>query len=245
MNVLTIGNSFSDDATRYLCDIATAAGDTLYVENICIGGCSLEQHYNNMLSGEQNYLMTVNGRLDNSTYTLDEGLSRRAWDIVTIQQVSHMSFNADSYQPYASTLVQHIRKRVPTAKILLHQTWAYEAGSERLHSIAGYDTPERMLSDIVEANRRIAAEIGADGIIPSGELFGKLICRVGTPLHRDTFHASLGLGRFALAALWYSVIFDKRVTPLQICALDEQVPTDDLLAAICAVNELRFATDEA
>ena len=53
MDILAIGNSFSTDATRYLYGIARAAGDNLQVTNLYIGGCSLEQHYRNMLSNER------------------------------------------------------------------------------------------------------------------------------------------------------------------------------------------------
>lgn len=44
MKILAIGNSFSQDATRYLQDIAASAGENLFVRNLYIGGCSLEMH---------------------------------------------------------------------------------------------------------------------------------------------------------------------------------------------------------
>ena len=50
MNVLAIGNSFSQDATRYLSQIAQKGGDTLSVANLYIGGCSLETHFRNINS---------------------------------------------------------------------------------------------------------------------------------------------------------------------------------------------------
>ena len=53
MNILAIGNSFSQDATRYLQKIARADGEKISVINLVIGGCSLERHYLNMLSGER------------------------------------------------------------------------------------------------------------------------------------------------------------------------------------------------
>ena len=36
MNILSIGNSFSQDATRYLQNIAESAGESLYVRNLYI-----------------------------------------------------------------------------------------------------------------------------------------------------------------------------------------------------------------
>ncbi len=48
MKILAIGNSFSQDATRYLQDIAASAGEELFVRNLYIGGCSLEMHSKNI-----------------------------------------------------------------------------------------------------------------------------------------------------------------------------------------------------
>ena len=44
MNILSIGNSFSQDAQRYLHQIATAGGEELNVFNLYIGGSTLSMH---------------------------------------------------------------------------------------------------------------------------------------------------------------------------------------------------------
>lgn len=43
MKLLSIGNSFSTDAQRWLRDLAAAEGHDLYCVNLYIPGCSLEQ----------------------------------------------------------------------------------------------------------------------------------------------------------------------------------------------------------
>ena len=48
MKILAIGNSFSQDATRYLHQIAKADNYDLTVVNLYIGGCSMETHWNNI-----------------------------------------------------------------------------------------------------------------------------------------------------------------------------------------------------
>ena len=53
LKILSIGNSFSDDAQRYLYQIARAGHQEMKVVNAYIGGCSLHRHYTNMLSGER------------------------------------------------------------------------------------------------------------------------------------------------------------------------------------------------
>ena len=61
MNVLAIGNSFSQDATRYLNLAARNQGINIQVTNLYIGGCSLSTHFLNMLGDKKNYDLEVNG----------------------------------------------------------------------------------------------------------------------------------------------------------------------------------------
>ena len=223
MKVLSIGNSFSADATRYLFDIAHADGVTLETANLYIGGCPLDLHYRNMLSGAKAYQLQYDGHMTGFFVSMDDALLNRGWDVVTLQQVSSRSFDTASYSPYIRALAEHVRACQPTAKLLIHQTWAYEAGSDKLLLTAGYDTPENMLADIRTAYSEAAAEIQADGIIPSGELMGKLLEHGIPKVHRDTYHASYGLGRYALGLLWYRMLTGASVAGNTFCSFDEPV----------------------
>ena len=53
--ILAIGNSFSQDATHYLHQIAEADGVETKVVNLYIGGCSLERHWQNIVTGAADY----------------------------------------------------------------------------------------------------------------------------------------------------------------------------------------------
>ena len=223
MNILSIGNSFSEDATRYLHEIARAEGEEINTANLYIGGCSFEMHYENMLSGARAYELQYNGQNTGFFVSLDEAIKNRRWDIVTVQQVSHLSFVTESYLPYVVELVGYVRNLLPNAKIYLHQTWAYERNSERLLNIAKYPTSEAMLCDVVKANYEIADVICADGVIRSGELFGELTKKGYSGLYRDTFHASVGLGRYALGLLWYKELSGKTISADVFTNLDEDV----------------------
>ena len=223
MNILSIGNSFSEDATRYLHDIARAEGEEINTSNLYIGGCSLEMHYENMISGERAYELQYNGQNTGFFVSVDEAIKNRRWDIVTVQQVSHLSFMAESYLPYVAKLVEYVRNLLPDAKIYLHQTWAYEKNSDRLLNVAKYPTSEAMLCDVVKANYEIADVIGADGVIRSGELFGELTKKGYSGLYRDTFHASVGLGRYALGLLWYRALSGRKISAGIFTDLDEAV----------------------
>ena len=148
MNILSIGNSFSQDAQRYLHRIARADKVELNTFNLYIGGCPLSLHYQNILSEERRYTLEMNGSSTGFYVSLKEALLNRDWDIVTIQQVSAQSPYYDTYQPYLDKLAEYIRLFVPKAKIVVHQTWAYEQGSRRLHEELKYSDYKQMLCDI-------------------------------------------------------------------------------------------------
>ena len=228
MNILAIGNSFSEDATRYLHGIARADGENLQVVNLYIGGCSLERHYRNMLSDEKRYELQYNGEKTGFFVSLREALLNRKWDVITVQQVSHLSFKKESYLPYITALADFVRTYAPQVKLYLHQTWAYEEGSQKLLEIAKYDSPDRMLCDIVKVNSEIALLIGAEKIIRSGEVFGMLTEKGIKGIHRDTFHASLGVGRYALALLWYRTITEKQVSENRFCDFDVPISEKEI-----------------
>ncbi len=77
MNILSIGNSFSQDAHRYLHRIAKADGYILNTFNLYIGGCPLSLHYRNMLSEERAYMLEMNGESTGFKVSLKDALLNR------------------------------------------------------------------------------------------------------------------------------------------------------------------------
>lgn len=238
MNVLAIGNSFSQDATRYLHQIAEADGVTLHITNLYIGGCSLERHYRNMLSAERAYELQYNGQLTGFKVSLQEALLNRPWDVVTLQQASGYSMDVDTYFPYIVDLYAFVKKCVPKAKILIHQTWAYEDGSDRLYNVAHFDTAAEMFAAVEQAYAHAHATLGSDGIIPSGKLLRSLLDNGIEKVHRDTYHASYGLGRYALGLLWYHCLTGHSVSENDFHHFDEPIPEDHIRIAKKCVASL-------
>ena len=62
MKILSIGNSFSQDAQRYLHRLALKEGVQLKTVNLYIGGCPLRTHYLNMLDDNVAYDFQFNGQ---------------------------------------------------------------------------------------------------------------------------------------------------------------------------------------
>ena len=235
MKILCIGNSFSEDAASYLSRAAANQGIEIHVENLYIGGCPLERHYNNMLSGEKAYELEINGNNTNEKVSLSESLEKEKWDIVTIQQASHFSAFYSTYQPYASELVKFIREKQPEAKVYIHQTWAYEDNSQRLAD-NGFAARKEMFAKIKESYRLAAEECAVDGMIPSGQVFENMAAK-GIKCHRDTFHASLGAGRYALALTWIKALTGADINGNSFDDTSEPVSADEAAEIKEAVNE--------
>ena len=175
MNLLSIGNSFSQDAQRYLHQIAKADGAVINCFNLFIPGCPLCLHHQNMLNGENAYTLEMNGESTGFFVSLRDALINREWDVITIQQVSDRAPYYETYQPYLNEVIEYVRGLVPNAKIAIHQTWAYEQGSSRLNLELGYNSYKDMLSDVVSSYKKAAEDINADLIIPSGEVLGAML----------------------------------------------------------------------
>ena len=238
MNILSIGNSFSCDAQRYLHAIAKADSVELNTFNLFIGGCPLSVHYRNMLSDNRAYELEMNGDSTGFNVSLREALLNRDWDIVTVQQVSHQSPYYETYQPYLNKITEYVRLLVPKAKIAVHQTWSYEQGSYRLNEELGYKDQRDMFYDIKRAYKKAADEINADFIIPSGEVFEALISDGIEKVHRDTFHASLGTGRYALGLIWYKALTGNEILHNSFSCFDEDISPEEVKIIKKCVEEV-------
>ncbi len=228
MNILAVGNSFSQDAMRYLHQIAKADGFYIKAVNLYIGGCSLQRHDSNLKDDARAYVYQLNGQEDGSLFSIREALESDTWDVVTMQQVSHLSVDYSTYQPYLRHLSDYIRQYAPQAGQCIHQTWAYEQGSERLNQELGYRDQYDMYSDLKAAYEKAAMDLGGIPVIPCGTAFQNAL-RLGiSRLHKDTFHATLGIGRYILSAAWYEALTGKRIDGNTFCDLDEPV-TPELL----------------
>lgn len=135
IKVLTIGNSFADNSTHYLVELAASNGVSIQLGKANIGGSSMERHATHLAKylgnpsdpeGKPYKDRNDPGRAPRS---LIEALSSDDWGYVTIQQLSRLSFKPETHEPYASQIVKAIREHAPQAEILVHQTWAYRTDS--------------------------------------------------------------------------------------------------------------------
>ena len=80
MKILAIGNSFSQDATTFLHQAATAQGIDLTVVNLFIPGCNLETHWQNWTQEAAAYEPQYNGEPSGRLTSMQDMLREGGWD---------------------------------------------------------------------------------------------------------------------------------------------------------------------
>jgi len=211
IKVLSIGNSFSQDAQRFVHEIAKEDGIEIILGNLFIGGASLEMHWNNIIDDSDNYEYYRTGKRK-STSSIRQALESERWDFVTLQQASHHSGKLDTYFPYMKDISKYVKRICPDAAQLIHQTWAYEIDSVH-DGFRSYERDQAVMFDaLYRAYSKAAAKLKLR-TIPCGTAVQLArnnpkfdYKNGGDSLCRDGYHAHFTLGRYLLSAVWYEIL---------------------------------------
>lgn len=214
MKILAIGNSFSQDATRYLQKIAESAGEKLYVRNLFIGGCSLETHANNIKAANKSYVYQEDSA-DICAVSINEALLFEKWDYVTVQQASHFSGKYETYEPYLSEIFDYVKSVLPDVKIVFHRTWPYEKGSTH-GAFPDYGCDRTKMYEQIVGASGVAASTHSLEIIGVGDIvyaLGEIDAfnkeKGGVSLYRDGFHLGLLYGCYLAGLIWFKFFTGK------------------------------------
>jgi len=175
IRILGVGNSFTYNCVRFLPSVARSAGQV----NVEVGwaidpGSSLEEQITHAMAHESNieegkvYAYKVNHQSISKEASLKTILQDRKWDYITIQQVSSKSFEAESYYPHVSQLLNYIKKYAPEAEVVMNETWAHSVDSHRVDAWNLF--PEEMYRQLHAAYTEVAAKYGLR-LIPVGTAF--------------------------------------------------------------------------
>lgn len=174
LRLFVVGNSFSNNATRFLPELARAGGHELIMGKAQTGGCSFERHWNaveaSLANGEDPKGKIYGGK------SLREHMGSGPWDVITIQQYSLHSTHPETYHPFAEKLHAHLKQLQPAAEIVVHQTWAYRTDAAKFGQIApGQNaTSQREMWEKSRATyRRLAQDLHAR-LLPVGDAFWRV-----------------------------------------------------------------------
>lgn len=204
IKVLTIGNSFAYNACQYLQQITKSVeGCNIFIGQANIGGCYLEKHANLIKKCEQDTsFKPYNGK------SLKEWLVMDKWDVVTIQQVSRLSFLAESYQPYADQICDYIKMYAPQAQIYIHETWAYAPDCPRLE---GFGITSKQMYRKLRKNYKVLSKRYNAPVLQSGDAFYRSFRKnksFNLWSSEDRFHASVS-GCYLAGCVWFSELFER------------------------------------
>lgn len=209
IKILAIGNSFSVDAMEYLYGMLVDLGyEEIVLGNLYIAGCTLETHATNFQNNSASYtyyLNTTGTWNKTASYKPMDALSSEQWDIITMQQGSPKSGQAQTYDTYLASLVTSVMAVCPDSELAWHMTWAYQSTST--HSgFANYSNDQMtMYNAILNAVQTKVVPTGWFGkVIPNGTAVQNMRTSfVGDNLTRDGYHMSYDKGRY-LTALGYA-----------------------------------------
>jgi hypothetical protein len=185
---------------------------------------------NNIKNEASSYEYQKNGRLMRMI-SINEAITKKKWDVVTIQQVSHFSGMYETYEPYLSELSAYVKKLAPAAKQYIHAIWAYSVERILTKESFKYKNSAEMFAADHVGYRMAAEKINADGFIPATAAMEKLYAAIGNAAYRDGAHASNGVGRYMLGLVWYMTIFGKGIDGLEYRDFDVPVSEEEILIA--------------
>ena len=216
LKILSIGNSFSQDAMAHLYIVAKDAGiETLVLGNLIKGGCSLYTHLSCMTNDTAAYEFYISSaeqagmKRISTEATAKFALEYEDWDFITLQQSSPNSGLPDTYS-YLDGVIDYVNahKTNSEAKLIWHMTWAYQNDSTHT-SFPTYDSNQltmynAILSTVAE---KILIRDDIHAVIPSGTAIQNLrTSHLGDTLTRDGYHMSLGIGRYTAALTYLAAI---------------------------------------
>lgn len=221
LRVLAIGNSFSEDGIEnYLYDLAKADNKKIIIGNMYIGGAPVSLHTKNIHEDVANYAYRKIGldgiKEETKKVSIAQAIADEQWDYISLQQASPFSGQYNVIMKDLPTLIQQVQVAAPKAKLIYHQTWAYQHDSDH-KGFANYNHDQsKMYKSIASTTKRINKIKAFEFVVPAGTAIQNArTSSVGDTYTRDGYHLELNYGRFTAACTWYEMLFgtDVRSNP--------------------------------
>lgn len=217
IKILTLGNSFSENAHEYLYEIASSAGVSI-TEAYSNQGSATLAFYDGLRTSANTvgYYKTSSSGTSNGQRTLDQMITEENWDVIVLQQASSDSGVYSRFQPYLNNLISHIKSIAtnPNLNIALHMTWAYSTDST--HSgFSNYGGNQlTMYNSITDAFQQAMQETGETMLIPSGTTIqigrtSKYLSIVERELTVDGYHLSF-VGEYMAGLTYFETLVASR-----------------------------------
>lgn len=172
IRILSIGNSYSDDALMYVPFILKNIGVNAEIQIgiLMQSGSSLKNHMDNFNNEAANYKFQLynggNTWSSISNKTIQYVLDNYEWDFVVLQQASGSSYNWSSYQPYLNQLIKLINDY--TDSQVKFGWYAVQSRPASSNGGANWDdaTITSHYKNIIENSKRVMNETACEFIVP-------------------------------------------------------------------------------
>ena len=214
IRLLVFGNSYGNDATYYLSRMLRCGG----YEDITIGhagesSMAINDHYHNIDDDPDNdyiynghtfsvHYKTVRGERIDLPADYRAIVSDEPWDYVLFYQGpnSSQALTEREYYSECDRFLSAVRENMtnPDGKIIYYMTWAHNVTDTAALYRGIVDITREVISDQPEI----------DGVLPAATLIQNLRTSYlkdgkAGDITRDWGHLNYGVGRFAMAMLWY------------------------------------------
>jgi len=218
MKFLMIANSFGVNLQTYARDIAKANDCDLDIYVLYIGGCSLDTHLRNIEADAKSYELFNNGVSTGKMISIKDALLMDKWDVISLQQASHMSGQIDSYYPYFEKVYNFVKENAPNSEIVFHQTWAYSSiNSYKYETVPcfcqsfTFKNAKQMKKGIDYCYKKVCFEYGIKKIIRSGDVCQLAMKKIGDVYDLQGFHMN-GLGCYLIGCNLIVTLFKIKLT---------------------------------
>lgn len=218
LKVLTIGNSFAQDASWYSSEVAKANGKKLTFGYLYYPSCTLDKHYTAATENRAVFRFTVvnpdskrtqiknvssdfNVSDPQNCATIEEALKYYDWDVVVFQQESS---NARNYDTFANlgNLITYVKGYLPSARLMFHEVWRW-----------GEWTDDQFA--LIKANAERACKEYQLEVIPTGLAFEYARTSMGseTAINDNDGHYQHAseYGKFVAGCCYASALFGIRI----------------------------------
>ena len=209
IKLLSISNSYGKNALWELYDICKAEGvKNVDIAVMYIGGCSLDQHWENIQKGNAAYEVFRNNNgnwTSTKNCTIDSLLAEGDWDVITTQNSSGLSGKADGYKNL-NNVADYIKAKCPNSKLIWHLIWGYQNGSKWLTPNSYNGDEKFMYESIVNCTNDIVIPSGKfDSVAPIGAaIMNARTSKLKNSVHLDDgSHLSEEFGYYIAAFTWY------------------------------------------
>lgn len=230
LNILFIGNSFTEDAVQHLPGIVAAAGlKNIKMVHMNYGGRTMKEHsdgYSTLddyrcfrcASGSGSWIR------DYGRYTVQDIVKEDEWSVITIQEHTGRTAAWEWTAEHKAVIQNYIsnmkvnQSGLPEFAYIMSQAY----GNPKVISSYGqikvltdnFSSQDEMYRTIVSRARKVLDETSVDRIIATGTTLQNLrSSSLNTPydLTRDGYHMDLGLARYAAACTVFESVIPNRI----------------------------------